>query len=73
MGIPDPILNCVMEVCCGAAQAQEGMARLLMAEGLSESNAKKCAAWIHEYFDLAPKGSLVQLKADIAKLARANG
>lgn len=70
MGISDPILNCLLEVCCGAAKAQEGLARLLVMEGLSEPDARRCAGWIHEYFDLAPKGSLVQLKADISRLAR---
>ena len=70
MGIPDPVLNCLLEVCCGAAKAEAGLARLLVQEGLSEEDAKTCAAWMHEYFDLAPKGSLVQFKADVARLAR---
>ena len=70
MGISDPILNCVLEVCCASAKAQDGLARLIVQEGISEADAKKCSAYMHEYFDLAPKGSLVQLKADIARLAR---
>lgn len=69
-GISDPVLNCLLEVCCLSAEAEHGMARLLVHEGLNETDAKKCASWIHEYFDLAPKGSLVQFKADIARLAR---
>jgi len=71
MGISDPILNCLLEVCCGAAKAEEGLAKAMVdADVCDREHAKKCAAWIHEYFDLAPKGSLVQLKADIARLAR---
>jgi hypothetical protein len=70
MGIPDPVMNCVLSVCCPPAVAQEGFATLLVREGLSEADAKTCAAWVFEYFDLAPKGTLVELKAAIAKLAR---
>jgi hypothetical protein len=71
MGISDPVLNCLLEVCCGAAQAQAGLAKAMVDAGVcAPAEAHKCAAWVHEYFDLAPKGSLVQLKADIARLAR---
>jgi len=70
MGIPDPVMNCVLAVCCPPAAAREGFANALVREGLSEADAKRCADWVFEYFDLAPKGSLVQLKADIARLAR---
>jgi hypothetical protein len=71
MGIPDPVLNCLLEVCCGAAKAQEGYARWLVSKGIPEDAAKKCAEETFEYFELAPRGSLTQLKADIARVAKA--
>ena len=71
MGIPDPILNCLLEVCCGAEAAEQRLAETMIEAGVCDKqDAAKCAAWIHEYFDLAPKGSLVQLKADLTRLAR---
>ena len=73
MGIPDPVLNCLLAVCCDPAQAQQGLAKAMVEAGVCDKkDAPKCAEWIHEYFDLAPKGSLVQFKADIARLARDN-
>lgn len=35
-----------------------------------ERLAENVAAWIQETFDLAPKGSLVAFKSEIARLAR---
>ena len=75
-GISDPILNCVLEVCCGAAAAEARLAETMVEEGVceDEKHAKKCAKWLREYFDLAPKGSLTAFKQEIARLARgANG
>jgi hypothetical protein len=70
-GIPDPVLNCLLEVCCLSAQAEAGLAEaMIAAEVCDKKDAPKCAAWIHEYFDLAPKGSLVEFKAVITRLAR---
>jgi hypothetical protein len=71
MGIPDPVMNCLLAVCCSPARAEEQYAKQLVREGLDEASAKRCAAWTFEYFELAPKGSLVQLKADIARVAKA--
>ena len=72
MSISDPILNCLTEVCCGAAEAEAQLAVTLVDEGVCEdaAHAKKCAKWMFEYFDLAPKGSLKDFKKEIARLAR---
>jgi hypothetical protein len=75
MGIPDPILNCVLEVCCGAAAAEFKLAEAMIeAEVCDKKHAHKCAKWLREYFDLAPAGTLTAFKQEIARLARgANG
>lgn len=71
MGIPDPILNCILEVCCGAARAEHRLAEEMVAAGVcTKEYAPKCAAWIREYFDLAPAGTLGPFKKAIAELAR---
>lgn len=71
-GISDPILNCVLEVCCGRVSSEASLAGAMLSEGVceDEKHAKKCAAWIREYFDLAPAGTLTELKQVIARLAR---
>ena len=72
MGMSDPILNCVLEVCCGLDEAQTRFAQSMVDDGVCDTkeHAQKCAAWVYENFDLAPVGSLHRLKKDIAKLAR---
>jgi hypothetical protein len=73
MGDPsDPIKNCLLEVCCGAAAAESAFAKALVREtGVTDDQAKKCASWVFEYFELAPRGSLTQFKAEIARVAKA--
>ncbi len=71
MGIPDPVLNCILEVCCGKVRAEQRLARAMVDAGVcDEEHAPKCAAWIHEYFDLAPVGTLGPFVKEIARLAR---
>lgn len=70
-GIPNPVLNCILEVCCDAVQAERQLADQMVAAGVcNREHAPKCAAWIREYFDLAPKGTLVEFKKQVAALAR---
>jgi len=69
--LSDPIMNCILEVCCGAETAESRLAQSMIEAGVCDKkHAKHCAAWVREYFDLAPKGSLVGFKAEIARLAR---
>lgn len=70
MGNPsDPILNCILEICCGAANAEEALEALMVDEGVTDAHsAMQC---ICKHFDLSTKGSLKQLKADYARLAKA--
>ena len=78
----DPVLNCVLSVCCDAANAEDAFATALH-DGLqlgSGSGAapmdltpRQCTAvacWVYEHFDLAEKGTLKPLKDSIARLAR---
>ena len=69
----DGRLNCLLEVCCRSAEAEQALADQI-AEDLAcdPAEAKKHAAWIREHFDLAPKGTLTAFKNAIAKLAREN-
>lgn len=68
--ISDPILNCILEVCCGAIEAEHGLAKLMQREGVAPDEARHAARCLMEYFDLAPKGSLSVFKQEIARLAR---
>lgn len=72
MSMSDPVLNCVLEVCCGAAESEALLAATLVTESIcdDEEHAQRCAAWIKAHFDLAPAGTLKGLKKAIAKLAR---
>lgn len=68
----DPILNCMLEVCCGRQQAEQVMAEQLVADGVCEdmAHAEKCVAWIRHRFDLAPVGTLGPLKNRIIDHAK---
>lgn len=71
MGISDPVKNCLLEVCCGAKAAEKLFARQMVEQNICDMDvATRCAAWVYEYFDLAPAGSLTAFKAEIARLAR---
>ena len=68
----DPVLNCLMEICCGRAQADQVMAETLVRDGVCEDmeHAKKCVEWVKHRFDLAPVGTLGPLKNRIIDLAQ---
>ena len=71
--ISDPVKNCVLEVCCGASNASDGLANLMLEHGVcsEQDEAKRVAKWINKHFDLAEKGTLAPLKKSIARLAKA--
>ena len=64
----DPILNCLLAVCCPPEKAQAVMAEYLTKEGITTPD--QYAQWLFAHFDLAPKGTLQPLKDAIAKHAR---
>ena len=69
----DPVLNCLLDVCCEAMSAKqhETMTRFLMGEtGCDEKTAQVLGGCILKHFDLAEKGTLAPFKASIARLAR---
>ena len=74
MGDPsDPIMNCVLEVCCGPEPARATFAAMLVDKKLcaEQDEADRIAAWVLTHFDLAPRGSLREFKAVIARIAKA--
>jgi hypothetical protein len=73
MGDPsDPVKNCLLQVCCGATEAQALYAKLLVEKGICKDDvARAVAADLFEQFELAPKGSLTAFKAEIARVAKA--
>lgn len=68
----DPVLNCMLEICCGRQQAEQVMAETMVRDGVCEdmAHAEKCVAWIKHRFDLAPVGTLRPLKNRIIDLAQ---
>lgn len=66
----DPILNCILAVCCPPLSAgqHEALSKFLTERGIENSN--DVAAVILKHFDLAPQGSLQPFKDAIAALAR---
>lgn len=68
----DPVLNCVLAVCCPPlSQGQhDALARFLVDDGLDASYADQCAKIMLKHFDLAPQGSLQAFKDAIAACAR---
>lgn len=67
----DPVLNCMLEVCCGRQQADAVMAEMLVKDGVCEDleHAQRCVAWLKHRFDLAPVGTLGPLKNRLIDLA----
>lgn len=64
---------CILGVCCPPRSPDQtsALARELVAAGvLDETQAAAVAAWILESYDLAPPGSLDDLKKEIAKMVR---
>lgn len=64
--------NCLLEVCCPPAAAQKKLGEKFAGLDVPQEYADKCAAWIYAHFDLAPRGSLKDFKAEIARCAREN-
>lgn len=69
----DPQKNCVLEICCGASNANEMLTSLLVEDGVcaEPDEAKRVAKWVNKHFDLAEKGTLTAFKKSIARLAKA--
>jgi hypothetical protein len=63
----DPIICCALGICCPPGRQHEALAELLGTQaGLDVAQSDKVAAWLIATFDLAPAGSLRELKAAIA-------
>ncbi len=63
----DPVVCCILEICCGPAEA----AAALETELQKLDTPKAQAAWLRKHFDLAPAGSLRALKRSVAAMAKA--
>lgn len=63
---------CILGVCCppNSAAQRDALTKEIQKTGVQPADAKLVAGWILENFDLAPAGSLKELKGAIAKLAR---
>jgi hypothetical protein len=63
---------CILEICCGGEEQEKALAMKIEAgvDGINKKEAYAVAEWIIDHYDLAPKGSLVQLKRTISTLAR---
>ncbi len=69
--IDDPVLNCLLAVCCSPEAQRATFAKVLVAQGVCvEPEAMKVAAWVLEHFDLAPAGTLGAFTATVSRLAR---
>lgn len=67
----DPILNCILAVCCPPEAARDALAKFLITNGdVNADDAIKAAECIAKYFDLAEKGTLQAFKDSVARLAR---
>lgn len=63
---------CILEICCGGEEQVEALAMKIVAgTSLPKPKAMEVAQWVIAHYDLAPYGSLVDLKRNIAALARA--
>jgi hypothetical protein len=65
--------NCVLEICCppgSAAPRQTLAAEVSKSTGYDLEMCQQVAEFIFDNYDLAPKGSLGNLKAEVARLAR---
>jgi len=70
----DPILNCILEVCCLASSDQQHatMANLLVRDcGCAPDVAATVGRYILSKFDLAEKGTLAPFKASIVRVHKA--
>ena len=66
----DPILNCILGVCCDAEGQLQALTMYLTDKGVDALAAESCATVMLASFDLAPHGSLGDFKKAIAELAR---
>ena len=68
----DPILNCILAVCCPPQSEDQlkALTTFLIAGGVDPDAAESCARVVLDNFDLAPQGSLEAFKKAIAELAR---
>lgn len=74
MAVNDPVLNCLLDVCClsGSDQQRSIMANhLASACGCDPATAKKVGDHILANFDLAEKGTLQAFKASIVRVSKA--
>lgn len=66
---------CILGVCCppGSEAQANALASELVKDGICSENpeANKVARWVLKHFDLAPAGTLTDLKKQIARLAKA--
>lgn len=69
----DPILCCLLEICCSPLRAMAALTKYLESRGLPEEAATLAATVMIESFDFAEKGSLAPFKASVARLARGQG
>lgn len=72
MAIDDPVLNCILGVCCPPQSDRQhrALVKFLIEKGVDEDAAYKAASAIQAEFDLAPHGTLRPLKDAIARVAR---
>lgn len=64
---------CILGICCPPASAQQHEAlekEMVKDLKCSADDAKKHAAWTLKHFDLAPKGTLSPLIAEVARMAK---
>lgn len=66
----DPVLNCVLEICCGPLKAEAALGRAIEKYCGDNPTSGKVAEFICHNFDLAEKGTLQPFKESVARLAR---
>lgn len=70
----DPIINCIIGACCPPEVREKALAQYLaQTSNISDAEAARTAKVILEAFDLAPKGTLLPLIQEVARLARGEG
>lgn len=73
---PDGLLHsngevcCILGVCCPPEAALAALVSEFEKQGAVPEYAQKCAQYVFESFDLAPKGSLQSFKDYVAQHAR---
>lgn len=67
----DPIINCVIGACCPPEVRLKALTEYLLKGGCADAGV--AAKVILDAFDLAPKGTLLPLVQEIARLAKGEG